>query len=165
MSERPRVEEALAAMQGMQRSIMAVSWGRWADLDLTIRQVKALHVLGECGGCSVGALAERQGTKLPAASILADNLVHHGLVERSDDPEDRRRVLLRLTPSGEEVVRRPKLIAELMRTWMEEMDDEDLSALTRGLQALSEVSARASAESRQPSRDPGAGAPDPARPR
>lgn len=127
-------------MQHMQRSVMATTWGRWADLDLTIRQVKALHVLGESGCISVGALAEKQGTKLPAASILADNLVQAGLIERSEDPEDRRRVLLQLTERGEEIVRRPHMVAELLRGWMEQVSDEDLDALTKGLRALSAVS-------------------------
>lgn len=131
--------DALAALQEVQRTVMASTWGRWADLDLTINQVKALHILGQCGELTVGALAERQGRKLPAASVLADNLVHAGLVERSEDPDDRRRVQLRLTPRGEEIVRRPREVGDLMRSWMERMDPADVRALARGLRALAAV--------------------------
>lgn len=132
-------ERALAALEQVQRTVMASTWGRWADLDLTINQVKALHILGQSGELTVGALAERQGRKLPAASVLADNLVHAGLVERSDDPEDRRRVQLRLTPRGEEIVRRPHEVGQMMRSWIERMDPEDVRALARGLAALAAV--------------------------
>lgn len=132
-------ERALAALEQVQRTVMASTWGRWADLDLTINQVKALHILGQSGELTVGALAERQGRKLPAASVLADNLVHAGLVERSDDPEDRRRVQLRLTPRGEEIVRRPHEVGQMMRSWIERMDHEDVRALARGLAALAAV--------------------------
>jgi MarR family transcriptional regulator, organic hydroperoxide resistance regulator len=134
------VEEALIALQSVQRAVMAATWGRWADLDLTMHQIKALHVLGQCGELSVGALAERQGTKLPAASVLADNLVQAGLIERSDDPQDRRRVQLRLTDRGEEIVRRPREVGQLISSWLEKMEPEELAALTRGLQTLAEVS-------------------------
>jgi DNA-binding MarR family transcriptional regulator len=135
------VEEALQALQAVQRTVMAATWGRWSDLDLTMHQMKALHILGQCGALTVGALADRQGTKLPAASVLADNLVHAGLVERSDDPEDRRRVQLRLTPRGEEIVRRPQAVAELIRGWIEQLDGAELRALSRGLRALAAVAA------------------------
>ena|SRR5947209_6882749 len=137
------VEAALAALQAVQRTVMASTWGRWADLDLTMRQVKALHVLGEGGALTVGALAERQHIKLPAASVLADNLVQAGFVERSEDPDDRRRVQLRLTPRGEEIVRRPHETGELIRGWMEELEPEEVRALARGLKALAEAASSA----------------------
>jgi DNA-binding MarR family transcriptional regulator len=135
------VEEALTALQAVQRTVMASTWGRWADLDLTLHQVKALHVLGECGELTVGALAERQHTKLPAASVLADNLVQAGFVERSEDPEDRRRVQLRLTPRGEEIVRRPREVGELIRGWIEQLEPDEVRALSRGLKALAAAAA------------------------
>ena len=164
MSRKTEVDEALAAFQRIQRTVMSATWGRWSELDLTIRQMKALHSLGECGELNVGALAERQGTKLPAASILADNLVHAGLVERADDPEDRRRVLLRLTPAGEEVVRRPHEVAALLRSWIERMPPHELSALQRGLRSLAQITeaGSAGAGSSSTSADPGEREPDPA---
>ena len=137
------VEEALVALQAVQRTVMASTWGRWADLDLTMHQVKALHVLGEYGALTVGALAERQHTKLPAASVLADNLVQAGFVERSEDPDDRRRVQLRLTPRGEEIVRRPREVGELIRGWIERLEPDEVAALARGLQALAEAASSA----------------------
>ena len=147
MTDSKPVQEALTALQAVQRMVMAATWGRWADLELTLHQVKALHVLGECGELSVGELAERQRTKLPAASVLADNLVHAGFVERSEDPSDRRRVQLRLTDRGEEVVRRPREVGELIRGWMEQMDPADVRALASGLTALAEKGASSAADS------------------
>ncbi len=159
--EPSEVEQALVALQTIQRTVMAATWGRWADLDLTMHQMKALHLLGQCGALTVGALAERQGTKLPAASVLADNLVHAGFVERSEDPEDRRRVQLRLTARGEEVVRRPHEVGRLLRGWIEQLDAAEVRALARGLKALAEVSAGESGPATDRWPGPGERAADP----
>ena len=136
---RPEVEEALGAFQGVQRAMAGTIWSRFSDFDLSVRQVKALHVLGDCRELTVGALGERLGIKLPAASIQADNLVNAGLLERHEDPDDRRRVLLRLTPKGEELMERPREVASMMRSWLEELPADELQAFARALRHLAEV--------------------------
>ena len=136
---RPEVEEALSALQRVQKSMAIKLFDRVADHDLSMRQVKALHFVGDCGELSVGALGERLGIKLPAASIQADHLVQAGLIERTEDPEDRRRVRLRLTRRGEEIMAGRREIEATMRRWLEEMPDDDLLALRRGMTRLAEI--------------------------
>lgn len=149
----PAVEEALDALRRVQRTLASTLWDRMPAADLSIRQIKALHFVGSCGELSVGALGERLGVKLPAASIQADHLVQAGLLERQDDPEDRRRVILRLTGKGEEVVDSRREIGAVMREWMEAMPETDLRALTRGLRRLAEV-ASAGGGPAAPAHDP-----------
>jgi len=43
---------------------------------------------------------------LPAASRMVDDLVRRGLVERKEDPEDRRMKRVRLADTGRSVIRR-----------------------------------------------------------
>lgn len=157
------MDEALEALHAFQRSLMAATWAGWSELDLTLRQLKALHFLGEGRGLTVGGLAELLGTKLPAASIQADHLVRAGLVERTDDPEDRRRVRLALTPHGEELASRPREMPQRLRALLAAMPEADLRALVRGLRALAAVSAAGSANGRpsRRSRDRGGRAADP----
>src|SRR5438445_13111608 len=93
MADRRAVHEALEALDAFRRTMMAASWAGWSEVDVTLHQLKALHFLGERGDLSVGGLAECLGTKLPGASIHAEHLVRAGLVVRSEDPDDRRRVL------------------------------------------------------------------------
>jgi DNA-binding MarR family transcriptional regulator len=65
-------------------------------------------------------------------------------VDRREDPEDRRRVLLSLSRAGQ------RLVTELregnyqpMRRWMAAMSPDDLAALKRGLRALADTASAA----------------------
>jgi DNA-binding MarR family transcriptional regulator len=62
-----------------------------AELDLSITQLKLLHVLVEGGAeISVKELAETLSMSLPNASRTVDALLQRGLVERREDERDRR---------------------------------------------------------------------------
>jgi DNA-binding MarR family transcriptional regulator len=67
-------------------------------------QVRALVVLRSRSALSLGELARAIGIHLPRASRLCDRLVSQGLVDRTDDPANRRQLLLRLTAAGRDVV-------------------------------------------------------------
>jgi DNA-binding MarR family transcriptional regulator len=63
-----------------------------------------LHTLGFLQlnpGASLSELAAHLGVGLPAASTLVSRLVTAGQVDRHEDPEERRRTVLTLTPQGE----------------------------------------------------------------
>ena len=51
---------------------------------------------------TLGQVAKDVGRGAPAVSRSVDTLVRAGLVERMQDPENRRRLALRLTPAGRE---------------------------------------------------------------
>jgi DNA-binding MarR family transcriptional regulator len=76
------------------RLIVSKAW------ELTIPQLRALSIVADRPGCTMGELAAGLGTRVNAATGLADRLVQHGLLERKADPGDRRLVRLRLTQSG-----------------------------------------------------------------
>ncbi|HLY15532.1 MAG TPA: MarR family transcriptional regulator [Candidatus Limnocylindrales bacterium] len=69
---------------------------------LTVAQLRALIYLRREPGAGLSALADHLGMSLPASSALAQRLVSAGLIDRSDDPAERRRIRLQLTPSGTE---------------------------------------------------------------
>jgi len=71
---------------------------------LTMAQLRALMTLDDGGRLTVGQLAERLGIGMPAASSIIDRLVEEGLADRSQDPVDRRRAVIRATPMGSESV-------------------------------------------------------------
>jgi DNA-binding MarR family transcriptional regulator len=77
-----------------------------ADLELSLTQLKALHVLAGREELSVKDLAEALPLSLPAASRAVDGLVGRGLVERRECAEDRRSRLIRLSPEGHAVSER-----------------------------------------------------------
>lgn len=77
------------------------------DFDLSFSQMKALHALaGEPEAVSVKTLGEKLGLSLAAMSRAAEELVQRGLVNRTENPADRRIKRLCLTDDGRDLVRR-----------------------------------------------------------
>jgi DNA-binding MarR family transcriptional regulator len=77
------------------------------ELDLTLTQLKTLHVLDlVTGEASVKDVGEALGLSFPAASRTVDGLLRRGYVERREDEQDRRVKRLRLTAAGRDAVER-----------------------------------------------------------
>jgi DNA-binding MarR family transcriptional regulator len=90
-------------MRGSSQQMYAVI----AELDLTITQMKALHVLSDCDReVSVKALSDRLALSLPGASRTVDALLRRGWVERREDPDDRRMKRVGITAEGRKVLDR-----------------------------------------------------------
>jgi DNA-binding MarR family transcriptional regulator len=69
------------------------------------RHVALLARVGTDGEQSVGELARALGLSLPAASSLSRELEEHGLLQRREDPADRRRTVVDLAPASAGAVR------------------------------------------------------------
>jgi len=111
----------------------------WLHLDLSMPQLKALMAL-HAGAMRVGNVAQILGLSANGMTSLLDHLEQRGLLERYSDPSDRRAVLVQITEAGEDLIRGlyQSGAAEMQRL-LEELDDEELSALHRGIEALLRV--------------------------
>ena len=69
-------------------------------LDVTSNELEVLGTLVARGPLSAGDLAKRTGLTSGAVTRLIDRLVERGSVRRLADPEDRRRVLVEITPAA-----------------------------------------------------------------
>ncbi|WUO60379.1 MarR family transcriptional regulator [Streptomyces sp. NBC_00280] len=81
---------------------------------------EVLLILGRAGepGLSMRAVAQEQVLTTGGATRLVDRMAAAGLVERAEDPDDRRGRLVRLTPLGEETaVRASRLHVENIRRY------------------------------------------------
>lgn len=133
------IAAALQAQQRLARALHTTSDAAWLQLDLTITQLKALFVLAEAA-LPVSRLATALGIGRPAATNLVERLVQLGLALRAEDPLDRRRTLVRLTATGDDLVSRLREGGQArMCAWLGQLDNDDLTALVRGLQALARV--------------------------
>ncbi len=74
-------------------------------LNISVPQFRVLTYLERRPGGSLSDVAERVGLSLPAMSRLIDGLVDRGLLTREDSPADRRRIALRITDAGRDLVR------------------------------------------------------------
>jgi DNA-binding MarR family transcriptional regulator len=134
-------DAAVERMAGLLRQVMRLlrrgSPQDWMALDLTMAQMKVLFVLHHDGPAKVSDLAEALGVSAPSMTGTLERLVRQGLVERRDDPADRRLVINTLTPAGQALVdrlhqgRRARLTAALER-----LDTTTVAELEHGLAAL-----------------------------
>jgi len=119
----------------------------WLGLNMSTPQLKALLLISEDDRLRMRELARRLGGSFSNATVLVDRLVERGLVERLADPQDRRVVLVRVSPKGRGI------IEGLVTSWrtlspslLDRLSSEDLQALERGLTALLEASRDREAE-------------------
>ena len=99
------------------------------------------------GPRSVGQLAEELGVSPPAATQLVDKLAEHGMVDRHNDPEDRRIVLVDYVAGMHEVARR--IVGDRRRPFhdaMSKMTDEEALAFVKGLRLLAQSFGAATGE-------------------
>lgn len=73
---------------------------------LSMPQVSTLFHLHHANECGVSNIGEHLGVTNAAASQMIDRLVQQGLIERTEDPHDRRVKQLKLTAKGVSIVRR-----------------------------------------------------------
>ena len=107
--------------------------GMVAELGLRMRHYGPLSAIERLGPCPQHQLARHLAITEPAAAEIVDELVRAGLVERGQDPDDRRRYALELTDLGRERVPQLRAAAERMRGELRAMLGDDGEAELRVL--------------------------------
>jgi DNA-binding MarR family transcriptional regulator len=100
-----QISERVAMGRALWRELVIGFAGQLGELRLGFTQLAALYVLADGSTLTVGELAESIGRSPSATSRLVDGLVRRRLVERYQEPEDRRQRTLRLTQRGHAVLR------------------------------------------------------------
>ena len=100
-----QISERVAMGRALWRELVIGFAGQLGELRLGFTQLAGLYVLADGSTLTVGELAEAIGRSPSATSRLVDGLVRRRLVERHEEPEDRRQRTLRLTPRGHAILR------------------------------------------------------------
>jgi DNA-binding MarR family transcriptional regulator len=107
------------------------------QVGITARQATLLWLIKRSPGLSLAELAAEEDISPPALSGHVDRLEAAGLVERTRSETDRRRVGLRLTEAGEQLLRR---VRARRTTWLaartRSLEPEELEAIEAALPAL-----------------------------
>jgi DNA-binding MarR family transcriptional regulator len=111
-------------MQLCYRNSSPELFRRLGELDLSLTQVKALHLLTADADVNVKEVAGLLNMSLPAMSRSLEGLVQRGYVERLESDKDRRAKLVRLLPAG--------------RAVLEEIEQARISALEDIIATLSD---------------------------
>lgn len=132
------VSAVLAASRALvgvaAQSIAAVE--RLAD----VIEIRVLVVVSQRGAASLREVADGLDLHMSTASRLCDRMVATGLLERRDDPNDRRQLSLRLAPRGRRVVnrvgaRRRDAVTQILSR----MSPEERSGLREALNVFAEA--------------------------
>jgi DNA-binding MarR family transcriptional regulator len=112
----------------------------WAKKRPAPRHIAALMQIVADEGMSVTTLASRLGVSLATASQVVTDLETHGLVERIEDPTDRRRTLVKVAETHRDVA--DSLLDTRLRPLQRALDrmrPGEQRALLRGLQLIADV--------------------------
>jgi DNA-binding MarR family transcriptional regulator len=97
---------------------------------------KLLVAIGSNEPATLNQIASAVGRGAPAVSRSVDSLVRAGLIERAPDPNNRRRLALRLTDAGRgELTDRPKHRSGLENR-LERLAHSELRAVERAIEIL-----------------------------
>lgn len=85
---------------------------------------------------TLNEVAEAVGRGAPAVSRSVDALVREGLIERSADPGNRRRLAMRLTGAGRELLAAPSSEGDALADRFERLAPSELRAIERAVEIL-----------------------------
>lgn len=107
------------------------------SFDITIDQWAVLKALYNAAPMTHKELAEKTGKDQPTLTRIIDIIMKKALVERIDHPEDRRCLLVQLTPGGKKKVKElsPEVALIRMKAW-EKLSEEDFENFTRILNTI-----------------------------
>ena len=137
MNREKAIEKILGFMHHFMHSIRTQDFHPWMRLELTKEQLRVIFLLFHKGELSPGEIARVFGVPKTNVTNVINRLVTKGLLNRCEDPADRRRCLLSLTDEGKNrVIRLREISTAQIRRVLERMPDDALNSLVNGLGAL-----------------------------
>ncbi len=107
---------------------------------ITEQQWRVLRVVSEAGSIDATEVSERACLLLPSLTRIVRSMTQKGLLTRAQDPGDRRRQNLAITPAGQEVIdRNLEHVTQIMDGFRERLGDARHEALIDALNALCEL--------------------------
>jgi DNA-binding MarR family transcriptional regulator len=100
------------------------------------QQRDLLVAVADTEPATLNQVAARVKRGAPAVSRAIDTLVRAGFVERTQDPDNRRRLALRLTEAGRQHLASPPVADASLEGRMAKLAHSELRALERGIEIL-----------------------------
>jgi DNA-binding MarR family transcriptional regulator len=112
--------------------------------DLTLPQRSALSRLGRGGPTTAAALARAEQISPQSMGATLGELEARGLITRRPDPDDGRRLVLAVTPAGEEALtqRRTARVRQLAAVLSAEFSEEEQARLAAAAPLLERLAER-----------------------
>jgi DNA-binding MarR family transcriptional regulator len=130
-------EEFIAAVR------RARTRGREREEGLSLSQYEFVRPLISADGLPISRLSERSGISAATATQIVDGLERARIIARSRSPQDRRTVIISLTPEGrQQVERKRRNLATQRRRFFQNFAPEERAQTERVLHHLAEVIGR-----------------------
>ena len=97
---------------------------------------KLLTAIGSAEPATLNQVAKSVGRGAPAVSRSVDSLVRSSLVERTQDPNNRRRLALRLTEKGKAELASAGASGSALMAKLERLAHSELRAVERAIEIL-----------------------------
>src|SRR6478736_519429 len=110
---------------------------RMVRLGISMSQLHVMHLLDRHGELAMSRLADMLDVSLSAATGLVDRVEERGFVERIRVPEDRRIVLVRITPAGRQMLDDAELArTALLERVLDRLDEAQLISVASAMADL-----------------------------
>jgi DNA-binding MarR family transcriptional regulator len=131
--------ELLTAVPSVMRFIRQ-QMRQHRQAELTVPQLRTLIFLSHHDGTTLSKLAEHLGLSTPAVSRMVETLVKRGLILRKEGTNDRRSILLSLTPKGKKVFETAHNATRVAVAHMlQKLSTKELARISWALRILSDL--------------------------
>jgi DNA-binding MarR family transcriptional regulator len=141
------LQELIAVNRAYQTAVEKMDEAFCKLLGVNRTDGRCLDVIDQRPGLTAGELAEAVGLSPGAVTTVLDRLEARGLVTRSRDPDDRRRVTLKMTPEANRLAWEAYgPLGETGGPFIAELSDKELEAVIRFLRGGTEINERRATE-------------------
>jgi DNA-binding MarR family transcriptional regulator len=134
---REAIDQVVDVFERLMHRLMATHAPELQAIELTMSQTKAMYLLVASGRMRMSELAARLGITSSTATGAVDRLVELGLIERHEDPADRRQVVVSATPTAAATLEHfRELNSRRMREILGRLDPDELATVERAMQVL-----------------------------
>lgn len=115
---------------------------RRGGVDVSMSEARVIQIVGDGTfrkreNVTVSQIAEAAGIRVPSATAAVNRLANRGLLQKSRDNIDSRRVNVTLSKKGEEIYRLHSIFhVRMAQALMEGMSCEDMKKLVQGVKRL-----------------------------
>jgi DNA-binding MarR family transcriptional regulator len=133
------VRETVDQLRQLVRALRLSARQAEKAANLSSAQLFVLQTLGEAPGISLSELADRTFTDPSSVSAVIHHLFVSGLVSRAQDPVDGRKLELRLSRKGSDLLRKsPPMAQQKLIEAVSKISPRDRRVLARSLRAIVE---------------------------
>jgi MarR family transcriptional regulator, organic hydroperoxide resistance regulator len=127
----------IADFRATMTQLKCASSERLLRLGVSMAQLNIMYTVQRNGEMTMSHLADVLNVSLSNASGLIDRMEERGFVDRTRVPEDRRVVLVRVTPAGSRMLDEVDALSDhLLRSVLEQLDSTQLPGIARAVTAL-----------------------------